>query len=81
MTRKTLNAAIAAALFGTLAMAGCKKKAEEVPPPAVVPPVAEVPAPGEQLPVTGSPLAAQAALGLLLVALGRMLRRRSQTAA
>jgi hypothetical protein len=36
--------------------------------------------PGEQLPVTGGPLAAQAALGLLLVILGAALRRRRLTA-
>jgi len=52
---------------------------EEVPEVPEVPEQAEVP--GEELPVTGGPLAAQAALGLLLVALGRSLRRRSQTAA
>jgi hypothetical protein len=54
----------------------CHKK-PGVPP---VPPVEEAPPavtpPGEQLPVTGGPLAAQALLGLLLVALGSMLKRR-----
>ncbi|WP_226467365.1 hypothetical protein [Luteimonas panaciterrae] len=40
MTRKTLNLAIAAALFGTLALVGCKKKEE----PAATPPAATEPA-------------------------------------
>lgn len=43
MTRKTLNTAIAAALFATLAVAGCKKKDEAV----TTPPVASEPAPME----------------------------------
>lgn len=37
MTRKTLNIAIAAALFGSLALVGCKKQQDETaaaPPPA-----------------------------------------------
>jgi hypothetical protein len=60
----------------------CKKA---VTPPPVVPPVPPVTPgvpgeAGEQLPVTGGPLAVQAALGLLLVALGSLLRRRSVTA-
>ena len=41
MTRKTLNMAVAAALFGTLALVGCKKKEEAV----VTPPAATEPAP------------------------------------
>jgi len=59
----------------------CHKKPEVVPPTptAEVPPAVSVPA-GEELPVTGGPLAAQALLGLLLVALGTALRRRRQTA-
>jgi len=62
----------------------CKKAT----PPPVVPPTVPpttvtpgVPGPvGEQLPVTGGPLGVQAALGLMLVALGSLLRRRSKTA-
>ena len=41
MTSKTLNIAIAAALFGTLALAGCKKDQDETamtPPPATTEP-------------------------------------------
>lgn len=51
---------------------------EEQPPvpPVVVPPVSTVP----ELPVTGGPLAVQAALGLLLVALGALLRRKGRVA-
>lgn len=49
MTRKTLNIAIAAALFGSLALVGCKKKEEAaVPPPAAsepATPAPETPAP------------------------------------
>src|SRR5687768_12280641 len=41
MTRKTLNIAVATALFGTLALVGCKKKEEAVVPP----PAASEPAP------------------------------------
>lgn len=37
MTRKTLNAAIAVALLGSIALVGCKKKAEETPTPAPAP--------------------------------------------
>jgi len=48
----------------------------EVPPTPPVPPVPPVVPPGEQLPVTGGPLGTQVALGLLLVALGSMLKRR-----
>ncbi|HVI59482.1 MAG TPA: hypothetical protein VM619_11530 [Luteimonas sp.] len=44
MTRKTLNIAIAAALFGTLALVGCKKKEEAaVTPPAASEPAAPAP--------------------------------------
>src|SRR3546814_15491734 len=42
MTRKTLNSAIAAALLGTLALAGCKKDQDEAAmttPPATTEPV------------------------------------------
>src|SRR3546814_8010496 len=42
MTRKTLNIAIAAALLGTLALAGCKKDQDEAAvttPPATTEPV------------------------------------------
>lgn len=42
MTRKTLNLAIAAALLGSLALVGCKKKQDEA---AMTPPAAETPAP------------------------------------
>jgi hypothetical protein len=61
----------------------CKHKDEDVVTPTVpqppVPPVPPVvPQVGEQLPVTGGPLAAQALLGLLLVALGATLRRRQR---
>jgi hypothetical protein len=58
----------------------CKhKEEEEVPVPT--PEAPKVPGvPGEQLPVTGSPLAAQALLGLVLVALGAGLRRKRQLA-
>jgi hypothetical protein len=47
MTRKTLNIAIAAALFGTLALVGCKKKQDEaaVTPPPASEPAAPAPAP------------------------------------
>jgi len=47
MTRKTLNIAVATALFGTLALVGCKKKEEAVvPPPAATEPApAPPPAP------------------------------------
>ena len=41
MTRKTLNIAIAAALFGSLALVGCKKKQDDAamtPPPATTEP-------------------------------------------
>jgi|SRR5690606_18706499 len=41
MTRKTLNIAIAAALFGSLALAGCKKDQDQAaitPPPATTEP-------------------------------------------
>lgn len=41
MTRKTLNIAIAAALFGSLALVGCKKQQDETaitPPPATTEP-------------------------------------------
>ena len=41
MTRKTLNIAIAAALFGSLALVGCKKNQDEAamtPPPATTEP-------------------------------------------
>ncbi len=46
MTRKTLNIAIAAALFASLALVGCKKKVDEtvVAPPAATEP-AMTPAP------------------------------------
>jgi hypothetical protein len=63
MTRKTLNAAIAAALFGTLALAGCKKKAEEVTPP----PVAAEPAPA---PATPPPAPTPAPAAVTTVELG-----------
>jgi hypothetical protein len=46
MTRKTLNMAVAAALFGTLALAGCKKEEPVVTPPAATEP-APAPAPVE----------------------------------
>jgi len=62
----------------------CKKATPPpVVPPTVTPPVTPgVPGEvGEQLPVTGGPLGVQVALGLLLVALGSLLRRRSKTAA
>jgi hypothetical protein len=47
MTRKTLNLAIAAALFGSLALVGCKKKddAAATPPAASEPAAAPAPAP------------------------------------
>jgi hypothetical protein len=60
----------------------CPCKHEHVTPP--VPPVVSppsVPNVTEQLPVTGGPLAAQAAFGLLLVALGALLRRRKASVA
>src|SRR3546814_8463311 len=56
MTRKTLNIAIAAALLGTLALAGCKKDQDEAAmttPPATTEPV---PAPQpEPAPAPASP--------------------------
>ncbi|MEY2565492.1 MAG: hypothetical protein QOE35_21 [Actinomycetota bacterium] len=61
----------------------CKKA---TPPPVVPPTTTTVTPPGvpgevgEQLPVTGGPLGVQVALGLMLVALGSLLRRRSKTA-
>jgi FtsP/CotA-like multicopper oxidase with cupredoxin domain len=48
MTRKTLNIAIAAALFASLALVGCKKKQDEAamtPPPAATEPAMPTPAP------------------------------------
>ena len=58
MTRKTLNIAIAAALFGSLALVGCKKKQDDAamtPPPATTEPAttpapAPAPAPAPPLP-------------------------------
>jgi len=49
-----------------------------VTPPTTTPPPAG--SEGEELPVTGGPLAAQAALGLLLIGLGSVLRRRTRHA-
>jgi hypothetical protein len=52
------------------------------PTPAV--PAESVPAPAsspaEELPVTGAPFAAQTALGLLLVSIGTVLRKKAQMA-
>jgi hypothetical protein len=62
MTRKTLNIAIAAALFGSLALVGCKKKQDDAamtPPattePATTPDTTPAPAP--------APAAATASVG------------------
>lgn len=55
MTRKTLNIAIAAALLGSLALVGCKKKQDETamtPPPAAEPAPAMTPAPAPAAAVT-----------------------------
>jgi hypothetical protein len=60
----------------------CKKAVTPPPvtPPTTTPPVVTPGPVGQQLPVTGGPLGVQAALGLMLVALGSLLRRRSRTA-
>ena len=55
MTRKTLNLAIAAALFGSLALVGCKKKQDDA---AMAPPATTEPAPA---PTTPEPAPAPAA--------------------
>ncbi len=47
MTRKTLNIAIAAALFGSLALVGCKKKQDDA---AMAPPATTEPAPPPDAP-------------------------------
>ncbi len=56
MTRNTLNIAIAAALFGSLALVGCKKKEEAAaPPPAASEPAAPAtPAPAPAPAATAS---------------------------
>jgi hypothetical protein len=63
----------------------CPCKKTVTPPPPVVPPTTPPVTPGvttgEQLPVTGGPLGVQAALGLMLVALGSLLKRRSSKTA
>lgn len=61
MTRQTLNIAIAAALLGTLAITGCKKKDEEVVAP-VPAPAESMPAPAPMEPTPAAPAAAQASV-------------------
>ncbi len=59
MTRHALNTAIAAALLGTLALTGCKKKAEETPAPTPAP-AETAPAPAPMEPAApAAPAAAQ----------------------
>ena len=48
--------------------------------PAVALPSLASSAPAEELPVTGAPFAAQTALGLLLVSIGTVLRKKAQMA-
>jgi len=63
MSRKSLNIAIAAALLGSIALVGCKKKTEEavVTPPAASEPVA---------PVEEAPMATPAATSVTGISLG-----------
>ena len=67
MTRKTLNIAIAAALFGSLALVGCKKNQDETamtPPPATTEPApAPMPEP--------APAPAASAASVTAVTLGK----------
>ena len=59
----------------------CRVHEEAEPELPTQPPVQPAPGPvGEELPVTGGPLTAQVAVGVLLIALGRSLRRRSSVA-
>ena len=58
MTRQTLNIAIAAALLGTLAITGCKKKPEEVAAPTPAP-AETAPAPAPMEPAPAAPAAAK----------------------
>ncbi|MDN5782048.1 MAG: hypothetical protein L0H23_08515 [Luteimonas sp.] len=64
MTRKTLNIAIAAALFGSLALVGCKKKQDDAA--MTTPPVTTEPAPApaaEPAPVAASASVTSVTLG------------------
>jgi hypothetical protein len=63
MTRNSIHVAIAAALFGTLALGGCKKNDDSALTP---PPVATEPAP----PITPAPTPATALLSITTVDLG-----------
>jgi hypothetical protein len=59
MTRKTLNIAIAAALFGSLALVGCKKKQDDA---AMAPPATTEPAPAPTMPEPAPAPAASASV-------------------
>ncbi len=62
MTRKTLNIAIAAALLGSLALVGCKKKQDET---AMTPaPAATEPTPGPMTPAPMAPAASVTSVDL-----------------
>jgi hypothetical protein len=76
MTRNTLQTAIAAALFASLALAGCKKAAD---PAATTPPPASEPAP--TTPAPAEPAPAPAALAVTTVDLGNAVGADNRVAA
>lgn len=67
MTRHPLHTAIAAALFASLALAGCKKPTDDS---AMAPPPANEPAPAAPAPMEPAPMPAPAALSVTTVDLG-----------
>jgi hypothetical protein len=76
MTRNTLQTAIAAALFASLALAGCKKAADTA---ATTPPPASEPAP--TTPAPAEPARAPAALAVTTVVLGNAVGADNRVAA
>ena len=76
MTRNTLQTAIAAALFASLALAGCKKAADTA---ATTPPPASEPAP--TTPAPAEPAPAPAALAVTTVDLGNAVGADNRVAA
>jgi hypothetical protein len=76
MTRNTLQTAIAAALFASLALAGCKKAPDTA---ATTPPPASEPAP--PMPAPAEPAPAPAALAVTTVDLGNAVGADNRVAA
>ena len=76
MTRNTLQTAIAAALFASLALVGCKKNADQA---ATTPPPASEPAPTTPAPTEPAP--APAALAVTTVDLGNAVGADNRVAA